>query len=436
MPSPDTSGKVAVIGGGWAGMAAAVELASHDVPVVVFEAARTLGGRARRVVHDGVALDNGLHILAGAYRETLGLIRRVDGPAAKLARLPLDWRIEDRFRLRAPRLPAPLHLVAALLSATGIGWPERLAAHRLLRALRAGGFRVEPDRTVARMLIEHAQPAALVRYLWDPLCVAALNTPAGQASAAVFARVLRDAFAGSRDASDMLLAQTDLSALFPEPAAEWIATRGGHVTTNCAVRAIHREGDGFVLQTRRGEARCAQIVCAVAPHSAAPLLAALPGLASTAVAINRLQHQPIVSVFLQHQRSVRLPAPMIGLDAAIGQWVFDREAICGQRGLVGVVISADGPHRRMPPETLAARVRAEIAARYGPLPPLLWHRVFAEKRATFACTPDLERPPQRTPLPGLWLAGDYTAGDYPATLEAAVLSGLACARGILDERAG
>ena len=107
-----------------------------------------------------------------------------------------------------------------------------------------------------------------------------------------------------------------------------------------------------------------------------------------------------------------------------------------QRGLVGVVISADGPHRRMPPETLAARVRAEIAARYGPLPPLLWHRVFAEKRATFACTPDLERPPQRTPLPGLWLAGDYTAGDYPATLEAAVLSGLACARGILDERAG
>jgi uncharacterized protein with NAD-binding domain and iron-sulfur cluster len=110
------------------------------------------------------------------------------------------------------------------------------------------------------------------------------------------------------------------------------------------------------------------------------------------------------------------------------QWVFDREAICGQAGLVAAVVSAEGPHQGLPHATLVAQAVAELNEAFGPLPRVQWSQVIAEKRATFACTPGLQRPPQATPLRGFFLAGDYTAGDYPATLEAAVRSGLVCAR--------
>src|SRR5262245_61483841 len=132
---------VAVIGGGYAGMAAAVTLAEQKVPVTVFEAARTLGGRARRVEHDGLALDNGLHILIGAYSETLRLMRLVGAdPERQLLRLPFAWQVHERLSLKAAALPAPLHLLAGLLAARGIPLTERLAALRFIAAMRRAGY--------------------------------------------------------------------------------------------------------------------------------------------------------------------------------------------------------------------------------------------------------------------------------------------------------
>jgi predicted NAD/FAD-binding protein len=123
---PDTRIHVAIIGGGYAGMAAAVTLAERGMPVTVYEAGATLGGRARRVEINGVTLDNGLHILIGAYRETLRLIAQVHpSPANALLRLPLDWYLHQHLHLRAPKLPAPLHLASALLTAKGANWGER-----------------------------------------------------------------------------------------------------------------------------------------------------------------------------------------------------------------------------------------------------------------------------------------------------------------------
>src|SRR3990172_4495366 len=117
--------RVAVVGGGYAGMAAAGELAARGITVTVFEAARQLGGRARRVEHRGTALDNGLHILIGAYRETLRLIRLVN-PAhqSALLRSPLEWNVHREFRLAARRLPAPLHMLGGLLRASGVSVSE------------------------------------------------------------------------------------------------------------------------------------------------------------------------------------------------------------------------------------------------------------------------------------------------------------------------
>jgi squalene-associated FAD-dependent desaturase len=424
--------KVAVIGGGYAGMAAAVTLAEAGAAVTVFEAGPHLGGRARRVIVNGVALDNGLHILIGAYRETLRLVQALHAePSQALARLPLDWRIHRRFHLKTAPLPAPLHLALALVTARGAPWHERLAAARFMRAMRLHEFRLDSDTTVSALLAIHGQGPAFVRYLWEPLCVAALNTPPSKASAQVFLNVIRDALGASREAGEILLARVDLSALLPEPAAAYVRARGGEVVTSRTVETIELQSDGVLLRSRGGGAHYDHAICAVSPHRAAALLSGFPELASTTAALERFSYQPIYSVYFQFEESIRLPGPMLGLQG-IAQWAFDREALCGQRGLIGAVISAEGRHEQLTQEALAREVHAQLELELGPLPALSWHRVIAEKRATFECTVGLQRPGTRTALPNIHLAGDYTASDYPATLECAVRSGIAAATQIVD----
>jgi squalene-associated FAD-dependent desaturase len=425
------AGRVAVLGGGWAGLAAAVTLAEAGVTVSVFEAARMLGGRARRVEHDGVALDNGLHILIGAYRETLRLLRTVSAAGARdpgLLRLPLDLHFPGRFRLRTPRLPAPLHLLAGLVRAEGLGLGERLRAARFMARLRAIDFRLEQDVGVAALLARFRESDAACRYLWEPLCVSALNTTPEEASAQVFLNVLRDSLNGAREDSELLLPTRDLTALFPEPAAQFVRSAGGEVRTGCAVEAVHAAGAGFAVRSAAGEERFDQVVCALPPFRVAEALAAIPALSATCAAIDALRQAPIYSVYLQYPSGTRLPQPMLGLSGGFAQWAFDRGRLCGQDGLIGVVISARGRHQDMDQTALATAVQSEIALLYPRLGAPLWTRVIAEKRGTFACTVGVVRPAQRTPVPGLYLAGDYTAGPYPATLEAAVRSGVACAR--------
>jgi len=423
---------VAVLGGGYAGMAAAVTLAEHGIPVTVYEAAAHLGGRARRVDHNGTALDNGLHVLIGACSETLRLVSLVNGdPEDALLRLPLDWHIHGCFRLRVPVLPAPLHLAAALLTARGLNFGARLAAAKFIRALRAQHYHLEKDMSVAQLLAAYGQDDAMVRYLWRPLCTSALNTPLEQASARAFLNVVRDGLDLARRNSDILVARRDLTALFPEPAAQYVRDRGGEIRLGHTVSAISFNDGMFGVAARGSRLEFTHVICALSPHRLLPAIAALPQLSSTAAIVARLQYQPIYSVYLQYPNPVRLPAPMVGLAGGLAHWIFDREAICGQTGLVAAVISAAGPHQDLIQDELAARIHAEVAQHFGPLPAPVWHRVIAEKRATFACTVGVERPAQRTALPGFFLAGDYTASDYPATIEGAVRSGVQSARAAL-----
>jgi predicted NAD/FAD-dependent oxidoreductase len=147
---------------------------------------------------------------------------------------------------------------------------------------------------------------------------------------------------------------------------------------------------------------------------------------------DQFTYQPIYSVFLQYAPSARLPIRMGGLLSAHTQWFFDRGQLCGQHGLIGVVISASGVHQGFTHEDLALAVHAELAEHFPGLGKPQWHQVIAEKRATFSCTPGLQRPDNITPVAGLYLAGDYTASDYPATIESAVRSGLRAAHLVLQ----
>jgi squalene-associated FAD-dependent desaturase len=425
------AGPVAVVGGGYAGLAAAVELSAAGFGVDVFEASRTLGGRARRIEAEGMTLDNGAHILVGAYAETLRLMALVgvDGDAF-LKRQPLRLEYPGEMTLAAPRLPAPLHLAWALLAARGLAWRDKLAAVRFMRALAAQGFRLARDTTAERLLAAHAQGERLRRYLWEPLCVAALNTEIERASAQVFANVLRDSLGAGRAASDLLLPRTDFSSLFPEPAARFVEARGGGVRRGARVEAIGRDGAGYRIDDA---GPYAAVVIAVAPYHLPRLVAGLPELAPQARAVGAFAWEPIVTAYLCYEPGTALPAPMIGVANGQAQWLFDRGRLNGQAGLVAAVISAHGRHEDLAHAALAARIHGEVARVVPGLAAPRWARVIAEKRATFACTPDLARPATATALPGVYLAGDYVAGDYPATIEGAVRSGVRAARALLDQ---
>lgn len=423
-------GAVAVLGGGWAGLAAAVTLTAAGRRVTVYEAAPSLGGRARRIDHRGLALDNGLHILIGAYRETLALMRTVIGAQLPLHDEPLDLNYPGEFRLRTPQLPAPWHLAAGLMYCEGLSLAERLSALRFMGRMRATNFALASDCTVEQLLTRHRQSAQACRFLWHPLCISALNTAPAQASAQVFLNVLRDTFTGSAHDSRLLLPVADLGALFPEPAAQWLTARGATLRIGRAVELIAQDGDGFQVAHAGGPDRFDAVVCALPPYRVREVAGTVLPV-RTLAAIDALRYEPITSIYLQFDAAAQLPQAMLGMNGGLLHWVFDRGRLCAQHGLLGAVISAGGAHQGLDHAALATQAALELRKRFPTLGSPVWHKVVAEKRATFACTPAMQRPDQLTGVPGFFLAGDYTASPYPGTLEAAVRSGTRCARAIL-----
>jgi squalene-associated FAD-dependent desaturase len=394
----------------------------------VYESAQQLGGRARGVRYQDTGLDNGQHLLLGCYVQTLHMIEKVGGNIEQdFLRLPLQLDLHKKFSLKAPRLPAPLHLLAALLRAQGLTWIERLNAARFMLVLRHMKFSLPNDITVTELFEQHNQGKVLVQKLWEPLCIAALNTPIKKASAQVLLNVLRDALNQSRDYSDMLLPRINFTALFPQRAADYVELKGGHVRLACGAEALHPLAEGIEITTALGTEIFSHVICAAPPVVAAKLLRPIAALAETVAQIDALEHQPIYTVYLQYPAHVTLPHSMLGLHQRYSQWLFDKGRIAAQHGLLAAVISAEGIHQDLSQDELAQKVIAELYEEFGITEQPAWYKVIAEKRATFCCSPNLQRPSQLTPLPRLLLAGDYTAGDYPATLEGAVMSGLKCA---------
>ena len=451
MSAPEGGLRVLVAGGGWAGCAAAVELARAGHRVTLAEAARSLGGRARAVEVHGKTLDNGQHILLGAYGETLRLLRLVGiDPETALLRLPVQMRYPfpdngdgngGGMDFVAPRWPAPFHLFGALLRAKGLARADKLALARFNSAAKWMGWELYNDCTVDELLERFSQTARLNRLLWHPLCIAALNTPPARASAKVFLAVLRDSLgAKRRAASDMLLPRIDMGALFPSGAARYLASHGGTVFTGARVDALSRDGEGWRVSVHGADPgfgpgfdpRFDAVVLATPAAQSAALLAPHAEAAQLAAQLAALAYEPIATCYLQYDPALRLELPFYALldDPAQGRWgqfAFDRGQLdAAQAGLLAVVVSAAGDAAQLGQDALAAAIAAQLAQdlRRPELAAPLWTRVITEKRATFSCTPGLARPGNATPLPGLFLAGDYTASDYPATLETAVRSGI------------
>ena len=412
--------KLAIVGGGWAGLAAAVRGHEAGHRITLFEMAGQLGGRAREVTVDGMALDNGQHILIGAYQRCLALMQTVGSDiVGGLDRRPLELRYPDGRGLRIPPGPALPGFARAVWQARGWTLRDRLALLAAASSWAARGFSCDRSWTVDYLCA--GLPPAVRELLIDPLCVAALNTPAVQASAAVFLRVLRDALFGGRGSADLLLPRRSLGALLPQPAERWLQAAGVQVKRAHRVQRLQSAQQQWVLDDDVFDA----VVLACSATEAARLAA--PHAPTWAASARALRYEPIVTVYLRCP-GARLPAPMTALFAgpqAPAQFVFDHQALGGAAGVFAFVISgASGWVVAGAEATGQAVLRQAVGAFPAgtwPAPPVLL-RVLTEKRATFQCTPAVDRP-HAWIAAGLAAAGDYVAGPYPATLEGAVRSG-------------
>lgn len=424
--------RVAVVGAGWAGLAAAVEASRCGHEVTLIEATRQAGGRARSLTlerpgGEPLEVDNGQHILIGAYRSCLQLMRQVGVDLeAVFLRLPLDLRFADGQGLALPRWPAPLDLAAGVLGARGWQARDKLSLLRTAWHWQRSRYHC-PSGTTVQQLAGKLSPRVWSDLL-EPLCLSALNTPPARAAGDVFLRVLHDALLGPAGSSHLLLPRVPLGRLFPEAALAVLRRARVQLLWGQRVQGLRRTPQGWHLQ---GGSVAAGAGTADAAHWRAPfdrvLLACPPweaarladsaGLASWAAQARALPHEGIATVYVSSPQG--LARPMLALRAgpqAPAQFAFDRGRLGGPPGLLALVISASQGER----EVLQAQALAQLAQQTG-LHALRALQTVVEKRATFSCTPGLQRP--AGPMaPGLWACGDYVHGPYPATLEGAVRS--------------
>jgi squalene-associated FAD-dependent desaturase len=380
-------------------------------------------------------------VLFGCFRETLTLFGEMGLPGALLVQralhVPMIGPDGTRRDLRCADLPAPLNLAAGLLRWTAIDMRDRARAARLALALLRGAA-PHADESVSAWLARMGQTRRLRGWLWDPLAVAALNEAPDAAAAAPFAAVLRELFTGGRRSSSLVLPRVPLSDLYAEPASAYRTARGGTVHTGRPAR-LARDGRGFIVRAGEIHWRAPAIVAAVPWHALATLFEGDVPVEMRPIvdAASAMTAVPIVTVNLWLDRPV-LDTPFVGLVGRTAQWVFDRRAIAGEASThlsvttsaaAGLTERSDGEIIEIIARDVREAIRGAAQAR------VLRATVIREKQATFSVRPGSPvRPVARTPVPGLFLAGDWLQTGLPGTIEGAVRSGNAAAHQILCDR--
>lgn len=434
------AGQIGIIGGGWAGCAAAVLLAERGYAVTLLEAAPMLGGRARTLeTHDSPwLLDNGQHIAIGAYADTLALLQKLglsEGEA--FLRLPFDLRRADGSGLRFPDLPAPWNALLGILGARGWRWRERAALLRWAAYWQIKGFVCDASLTLAQ--ISAQLPPVVQQQFIAPLCLSALNTAVHEASAQVFLRVLRDAMFLFPKGADFLLPRQDLGALLPQAASRYVAARGGQMLCAQRVQSLQKTAAGWLVTTAQKSWHFSQVLLATPAWTALDLVKdcgwSNAPTQDWLAAVASLEHRPIATVYARSSQA--LPAPMLALaDSAEfpAQFVFDRQQfITGsatqggarEQQLWAFVISLWGQDKAALQAAVLRQAQVQLGVQLQAL------QTVVEKRATIAATPAAFAAKQHLSShlgAGLHAIGDYLHPVYPSTLEGAVQTALVAIR--------
>ena len=403
--------KAAVVGGGLAGLSAALELVDAGHEVALYEARPTLGGAVqtlpRREGDPEPPPDNGQHIALACFTEYVGFLERI-GEANGVWRRRLELPVIDEQGRTAVIAPSAL----ALLRYRHVPFGDRM---RILRALARWGD--AGGRTFADALRARGQSELAIDRFWDVFIRPALNLPSAEASGEAGDFTVRTALLGDRRDSDLLLPTAPLGELHGEAAGRALAQAGAAVHTGARVESLDE------LQ--------ADAVVVALPHRESARLLGEPEPA--------LEDSPIVSVHLWFDREL-LPHPLAALLGSDAHWVFDRGALTAhrpERGQYLTVVSSGAPElMELRGRELVDRISGEVTSRFGEAE-LLWSRVSREPAATIAVRPgsEQERRGVETARPNVTRAGAWTATGWPATMESAVRSGRAAARALTGARA-
>ena len=434
--------RLAVIGGGLAGITAAMRCADAGAAVTVYEARPRLGGLTCSFRRGELWVDNGQHVFLRCCTAYRSLVQRLGAEHLTTLQPRLDIAVRSpsrAARLRRSRLPAPLHLAGSLARYPWLNLADRLRFARAALALRAVDA-ADPAtdlRGFGDWLREHGQSASAVHTLWELVGIATLNARADDASLALAATVFQIGMLRDNCGGDIGWSAVPLQRLHGDTAADALAKSGAAVHLRTTVRSLHRDGDGWIVETDTGQARFDAIVLAVPPSSAEDLLpdGALhlaPGWSQ------RLGGSPIINLHLILDRTV-LQEPFIAAVDSEVQWVFDRTHQSGLASGQYLAVSLSAADELIDVPTAALRDRF-LPALKSILPGLESAAlqdffVTREREATFRPSPGTARlrPPARTAAPGLYLAGAWTATEWPATMEGAVRSGDAAAAALLAD---
>jgi zeta-carotene desaturase len=440
--------EVLIIGGGFSGLAAGVALAEEGRSVRLLEQKPHLGGRAHSFLDPATAsvVDNGQHIFMGCYHATIRFLSTI----GTLDRIRFQkhltvWFVDRNGRLSAlecPGLPSPWHLLLGVLRSGSFSFKHKVEFLRLGRALRQAGAMDHglEKLSVREWLTRLGQSEGLQRDFWDLLCIAALNEEPTRANAGLFERVLQLALFSSPAESRIGIARVGLSEVYVDAATAYIRARGGRVECGRSVASLRvSEGQCRGVRLFSGEEIEAQGVLSAVPSFQlagllpSELLRSEPFFAP----VISLRPAPIISINLWFDRPIT-EVDFVGLRGTTMQWLFNKGAILGSgENYVSLVLSGAHQHIGRSREELLAMARSELGSLFPEMQKAkLRHAlVIKERFATFSPTWEAEqvRPTARTPVRGLYLAGDWTATGLPATIESAVRSGYTAAEAILDD---
>jgi squalene-associated FAD-dependent desaturase len=430
-----------VIGAGFAGLSAAVRMTKNGARVLVVEARSRLGGRATAFPDRDTneIVDNGQHVLLGCYTATFDFLNEMNvldhvRVQPELAVTMID-RAGQRSRLQCPVLPPPFHLLAGVMEWDALDWRDKLSALRMATPLGiarrqlTGGKEIaaSPGETVDGWLIRNGQTDRMREMLWHPLALAALNQQPEVAAAPPFARVLAEMFSANPRSAAIALPTKPLHLMYAEPARAYLESHGGKVVTGVTARVTVDDGRVTAVNGA-GDHWPADIVVSAVPWYAIGDLfeSAPPALLTMLSRARAMTSSPIITVNLWFDRPI-LDVPFVGLPGRAMQWVFDKRIVFGEgTSHLSLVSSGASPFVDQTNDTLITAAHQELlealpevrAAR------LVRATVIREPRATFSLAPGQPgRPESRTPVRGLFLAGDWLDTGLPATIESAVRSG-------------
>src|SRR5579884_976792 len=427
--------RIAVIGGGLAGITAALDCAIAGAEVTLLESRGRLGGAAYSFTRDGLAVDNGQHVFLRCCTAYRALLDQLD--ARELVTLQPRLRIPvlapggRRAVLERSQAPAPLHLAGSLMRYSLLTKSERLAVVRAMAALR----KIDRDdpaqdaRAFGEWLAEHGQSEDAIAAIWELIARPTVNLTVDRASLAQAAQVFQEGLLTDAAAADVGYARVPLSEIHDRAARRKLGQTGVHVQLRRGASTVTAVGRGFRVEISGGPTVAADVVIiAVPPDRARSLVPSGAGIDPRALLA--LGRSPIVNLHVLYDRPV-LDEPFAAGVFSPVQWIFDRTATSGadHGQYLAVSLSAADEELSTSVDQLRERYLPALAELLGHDARVERFFVTREHSATFVAAPGARmlRPPARTALPGLVLAGSWTDTGWPATMEGAVRSGHAAA---------